>query len=224
MVSEGFAQVNSKSIEGVYTMFEEVAGYSGETIELKGGRFRYWFYSDVAIAGKMGPKYPLTGTYQQTGNLIHLDYPDIYTKERTLEDINGVPVLLRDDALKDWRDEGRVGAYGVLIRVNDPIVGKKPPVRPSTSALYSKQMLEREKWEYESRYMNHPNPVRDVFRAWTPEGDPHLAKRRSCIREGRADLEPTLVRQLVDFSATTRSSMARHTGSWKTNVSGMFRF
>ena len=56
---------NGAAPEGVYTMCRDVAGFSGETIELKGGKFRYWFYSD---AGSPGGPYPLTGTYRIAGN------------------------------------------------------------------------------------------------------------------------------------------------------------
>jgi hypothetical protein len=54
--------------EGVYSMCDEVAGYSGEVVELKDGMFRYWFYSDVNNGQE--PEYPLSGNYKVSGDTL----------------------------------------------------------------------------------------------------------------------------------------------------------
>src|SRR5262245_60601952 len=46
-------------IEGTYCTAHEIAGFSGSVLELKAGKFRYWFYSDVGDGA--APKYPVSG-------------------------------------------------------------------------------------------------------------------------------------------------------------------
>src|SRR3954469_7789580 len=44
-------------------------GFQFETLELKDGRFRYWFSIDVALRHQ--PKYPIQGSYEWRGdNLV----------------------------------------------------------------------------------------------------------------------------------------------------------
>src|SRR5262245_19528277 len=108
-------QADVRLPEGVYVMCKEVSGYSGETIELKDGRFRYWFYSDV-VSGRE-PKYPLNGTYRVSGNTLILENDKISAPKRTIAVVNGVDVLWRKDGLELWEKDKRVHPYAVLIRI-----------------------------------------------------------------------------------------------------------
>lgn len=176
-------------------MCDEVAGYSGETIELLGGRFRYWFYSDVKTGAP--PRYPLTGTYQHTGSEVVLSNAAIHRNRRTFATVNGVHVLWRDDGLRLWKSEKRVHPYAVLIRVGNAAVGDEMPERPTIKLLYSQDMLDREEREYRERDNDQPREARVLLRAESIRGDPDVRIYVGKIRQARANLSPQLVGQLV---------------------------
>jgi hypothetical protein len=51
-----------KQIDGYWSLTPEWEGYMGLALELRDGRFRYWFRSDTGPSGS-GPKYPITGKF-----------------------------------------------------------------------------------------------------------------------------------------------------------------
>src|SRR4051812_47199509 len=116
LVLAGCYETRSALLEGVFTMCEEVQGYSGETVVLKDGKFRYWFHSDVSAGDE--PSYPLQGPYRVSGSTVTLDHPQIHSPRRTIATINGVQVLWREDGLKLWEGERRLHPYAVLLRVD----------------------------------------------------------------------------------------------------------
>jgi hypothetical protein len=188
-------QEEPKLREGVYAMCEEVTGYSGETIELKDGKFRYWFYSDV-VAGDE-PHYPLSGSYSVKGNTLTLDLDKIHSKERTIAVVNGVNVLWRKDGLALWEKEKRLHPYAVLILMAGKTDGSKVDERPSIKVLYTQEMIDREKKEHEERFNDKPAEVRVLLRARTPKGDSNLDAYRKEIAKARAQPDPKLLAQLV---------------------------
>jgi hypothetical protein len=188
-------QADAKLPEGVYSLCEEVAGYSGEVLELRDGKFRYWFYSDVGTDKE--PTYPLSGTYAVSGTTLTLDNKEIYKRERTIAVVNGVNVLWRSDGLKLWTDDKRIHPYSVLIHMPGKRDGSAVETRPSIKRLYTKEMLDREKKEYEERYQDRPEEVRVLLRARTKEGDPNMDTYKKEILRARAPLDPKLLAQLV---------------------------
>jgi hypothetical protein len=121
-----------KLLEGVYSMCIEVARHSGETIELKSGKFRYWFYSDVRRSNE--PEYPLEGNYRIKGSTLILDHERIHDKKRLIARVNGIPVLWRDDGLEVWVKSGEFHPYAILLYVGKDA---NPPFeqRPSIEIL-----------------------------------------------------------------------------------------
>jgi hypothetical protein len=124
----------SQGLEGVYCTSHEIGGFSGTILELKDGKFRYWFYSDVG--GLDEPQYPLTGKYMQKDQVLTLDHPKVNQREWIPGMVNGVPVLWRDDALQHWRKDRKVYDYGVLIKTEGAISADGEIPRPSVKELY----------------------------------------------------------------------------------------
>lgn len=109
---------NERLAEGVYATPDEISGFSGTTLELKNGKFRYWFYSDVRTSDE--PKYPITGKYEfQDGKLILNN--KLNQKVWFVDVVNNIPVLWRNDALKIWKQERKIYDYGVLIWIENEI-------------------------------------------------------------------------------------------------------
>jgi len=86
-------------VEGVYYG----GGASTEIIELKNGRFRYWFESDVVGAGPPRSSYPFVGQYSVEGDVITLKHKDIDWPERIFRLANGKPSLWRARDWDEWQ-------------------------------------------------------------------------------------------------------------------------
>lgn len=96
--------------EGVY-FFRN--GFSTLILELRDGRYRYWFSSDV-ISGDE-PKYPLTGRYTTIGPTIRLESEQRYIQDQwTFRKLNGETTLWRPNALEYWSAKRAFDYYGVL--------------------------------------------------------------------------------------------------------------
>ena len=188
-------QEEPKPLDGVYTMCKEVQGYSGETIELRAGKFRYWFYSDVVTPDR--PQYPLTGTYRIDGKTLVLDHVKIHSKERTIATVNGTDVLWRDDGLRLWEKEKRLHPYAVLLRVSGATDGSRVKSRPSIESLKTKELKDRDKAEYDERFNEVPDKARTLLRARSLKGDSNLDAYKKAIAKARVQPSPELVAQLV---------------------------
>lgn len=83
--------------EGVFVTYGFGTGHN-TVIELKGGKFRYWFSSDRKGADVEG----LEGTYTAEGDKIVLKHPKLIPLESnwTVRSIDGVVTLWRSDAIK----------------------------------------------------------------------------------------------------------------------------
>jgi hypothetical protein len=181
--------------EGIYTMCREVQGFSGETIELKNGEFRYWFYSDVVTGN--GPAYPLKGKYTVSGNTITLKNDKISDPDRTVAVVNGVHVLWRKDGLKLWEKEERIHAYAVLLQVDQATADPHLVERPSIACLKSAKLQDRDRKEHEERFNDQPPEVRVLLRARSERGDHQMDAYQKEITLARAQLDPKLLAQLV---------------------------
>ncbi|HRT05314.1 MAG TPA: hypothetical protein P5204_06410 [Kiritimatiellia bacterium] len=191
---------------GVYLMPKEVAGYSGEAVELQDGRFRYWFYSDVATGENV--EYPLSGAYEVRGDKIRLLHDGIYRNERTLAVVQDQAVLWRDDGLRYWQSERRIHPFAVLVRTSAPPLEDPWRDRPSIKRLYDEQMVAREKREYEERFSDLPEPVRTLLRDHTTRHDPNLTAYCRAIRVIRRNPDPVLIQQLVGLLGGPRKTEA----------------
>ena len=89
-----------------------------ETLELKDGRFRYWFSSDVITRG--GPRYPLVGTHISTGDELVLSGGKVFKRRQ----INGKRVLFWPHAVGDWDHEQIIPGH-MLLPVETPPFGSK---------------------------------------------------------------------------------------------------
>jgi hypothetical protein len=119
-----------------YLTCREVSGYYSEHLELSGGTFRYWTYSD---AGDEAGRFPIRGTYTIQGNRLLLDHPYFQsgTGVRILDHVNGTPVLWRSDGWEAWSRNRKVHPYGVMIRSGRALLPFLPPRRPSVAAISS---------------------------------------------------------------------------------------
>jgi len=121
-------------IEGTYCTAHEIAGFSGTVLELKAGKFRYWFYSDV---GDGQPKYPIAGAYLFQDGKLTLNHEHVPQQIWFADLVNGVPVLWRPDGLKSWQQDKRIHDYGVLIKVEGGVTNADTVARPSIKVLYA---------------------------------------------------------------------------------------
>jgi len=63
------ADEKSVTVEGVYHLHN---GYQSETLELRDGHFRYWFWSDI---GGGSASRPIEGAYSVDGTIVSLSIP-----------------------------------------------------------------------------------------------------------------------------------------------------
>jgi hypothetical protein len=77
-------------------VFKMPQGFMAETLELKEGRFRYWFSSDVIP--RHGPKYPIEGSYLWQGDELVLSTGKTFK----VRQINGKRALLWPQAVDTW--------------------------------------------------------------------------------------------------------------------------
>jgi hypothetical protein len=188
-------QTQPPGVDGVYTMCKEVRGFSGENLELKDGKFRYWFYSDAKTGDE--PEYPLSGSYTVDGSTLTLDNPKIHSPKRTFATVNGVRVLWRKDGLELWEKDKRLHPYAILLPVEGATEFSDRLERPSLELLKTPDMKDREKKEYEERFGDLEPESRALFRARSQEGDRNMDAYKAAIGQARVQPDPKLVRQLI---------------------------
>jgi len=102
-------------LEGVYHFHN---GYQSETLELRNGHFRYWFWTD---AGARGGHLPLEGTYSVNGSTLILNRDDILLgNQRIFHTLKGMDALWRPEAFELWLSKGTINTYGVIVRLPHP--------------------------------------------------------------------------------------------------------
>ena len=94
----------AKAVDGVFFTY----GMHNQVIELKKGKFRYWFNSDAKGSDVEG----LEGAYKIEGNRVVLSHPKLFDLVANWEvlSIDGVVTLWRSDALK-FKEEGKIDLY-----------------------------------------------------------------------------------------------------------------
>ncbi len=113
-------------------MLPQEAGFQWETLELKDGRFRYWFSSDVVA--RHAPTSPIEGTYASRGDQLILSTGKTYT----LRPLNGVRSLWMASAIDHWNQFQVIDVYGILLPV-ESINSKKSALQP----LFTKEQWDR---------------------------------------------------------------------------------
>ena len=101
--------------EGVFILANM---FSSTVLELKDGRFRYWFESDMKLPSE--PQYPLAGKYSLTGDTITLNHPDIYQKQWTFRRFKGQVTLWRSGAIDFYEQKKQLDPWGILFKTNKP--------------------------------------------------------------------------------------------------------
>ena len=90
----------AKPCDGVYFTW---TGFETTVIELKQGRFRYWFASDDK--GSEEPAYPLSGTFTTSGNTITLKHPQVYRSEWVSQIVEDAFTLWLPEGIKAYRKD-----------------------------------------------------------------------------------------------------------------------
>jgi hypothetical protein len=103
-----------RPIEGVYHLHN---GYQSETLELRNGRFRYWFWSD---AGGGNGRLPIEGTYSVDGATVTLNGHILLGNQRVFHTLKGLDALWQPDILEAWLTKGAFSSYGVIVKVRHP--------------------------------------------------------------------------------------------------------
>jgi len=89
---------SAEDVTGSWALAGKWNGYMGTALQLKDGRYRYWFYSDFKGADE--PKYPLEGIYRAKGGALVLDPPPGGNGERYVWGVyQGVEGLWADSSL-----------------------------------------------------------------------------------------------------------------------------
>lgn len=92
-------------------MLSQEAGFQLETIELKDGRFRYWFSGDVITENMR--RYPIKGTYKTEGGQLKLSSGTSYT----FRQMGHVSTLWKPRAVQLWSDHQIIDFYGIFVPV-----------------------------------------------------------------------------------------------------------
>jgi len=120
---------------GAYSSPGETGGVSGTVLvithpfESKEIQYKMTFYTDVHTTGEIEESeksgqllaegeelfLPQASGYTREGKVSLRAYIERYTRVR----VNGRTVLMRDDALREFREHDRLYDYGILIKVSD---------------------------------------------------------------------------------------------------------
>lgn len=113
-------------------MLPKEGGFQSETLELKDGRFRYWFSSDVILPNR--PKYPIDGRYEFKGDELVLSSGGTYA----VRHLGEARSLWRPTAVDDWDRHQIIDVYGILLPVKST-KSQKPKLEP----LFTEAQWER---------------------------------------------------------------------------------
>ena len=105
-----------------------------ETLEIKDGRFRYWFSSDVIIRG--GPKYPIEGSYEFRGDELALSSGKVFK----VRQVNGRRVLIWPHAVEYW-DQQQIIPGHMLLPVES--IDSEPPTKDGFFTKEQREQSER---------------------------------------------------------------------------------
>ena len=114
-------------VEGIYF---QTNGFQTTILELKDGRYRFWFSNNDKIIGDL-TKYPLTGPYTTNGGQVTFVSTNTYSMQMfdqksqqtnqvlqtnvwTFRAYKGEPTLWRPDGITHWQPTKRMSSYAML--------------------------------------------------------------------------------------------------------------
>lgn len=97
--------------DGVYALG---GAYQQTLLELKEGRFRYWFWGDVEL--KPARKYPLVGDYSTVGQVVTLKHNLVPTfhSQWVFQKLDGEVTLWSQGAIDSYQADRTLETYGIL--------------------------------------------------------------------------------------------------------------
>jgi hypothetical protein len=104
--------------------------FMSETLELKKGRFRYWFSSDMVVRG--GPKYPIEGSCVWQGDGLILSSGKTFKARQ----INGDLTLFWPQAVEYWDRQQLISGH-ILLPVESIGSGA-----PALNIFFTKEQLD----------------------------------------------------------------------------------
>ena len=131
---------NVKPYRMVFATSSECSDFSGTILALHDNKFKYWFYTDVSFPDEEKIIYPIEGKYSSTDDSIILHSPDVNQLVWYKTSINGRDVLMREDALRYWKDRNLLYDYGILIRCLQIPSDLEKVKRPSITVLHDNDM------------------------------------------------------------------------------------
>jgi len=117
--------------------------FMAETLELKDGRFRYWFSSDVIRRG--GPKYPIKGSYNFGADELVLSSRKVIKVRQVngssgnvfkVRQVNGRRALFWPHAVRYW-DQRQIIPGHMLLPVD--AIDSEPP---KIEAFFTEEQIE----------------------------------------------------------------------------------
>lgn len=154
----------SPAIEGKWVMPN--GGYMEYSLALNSaGDYTLWFWSDMINSNEI-PQNPKKGAYTFSDGWLVLPvehkYRDgssyIFSDRFKHETINGVEVLLRDDAEEIWKRSGMIYTGGLLIKISDDSNYSEAPNEPKTSRLFSRGVAAWTKEAEDAKKRSNPAP------------------------------------------------------------------
>lgn len=201
------------NLDGIYTESRTLINEQGQEVralqydhavlELQGDRFKFWHFSDVIGA----TKFPISGKWSRKGESIELDSDALasFPRRYVATTINGVSGIWAEEKLQAWKEGKYPTMVPILVRVADGPTGDELDQKafkfPSVTALFdkaaAKQLWEKEKKKHDVRYMDVPEPLRNVLREHSNRDDGDMADYQKLLVEQQKKLDAKLVKQLL---------------------------
>ena len=102
--------------DGRYTPWreskDEITYYAGEITTIQGTQFRYTYFTDAVIEGRIDPNY--SGTLKVFDDHIYLDHPGVPYPYRITGMLDGVYVMVTWEGYQEWKKFGKIMPHHLL--------------------------------------------------------------------------------------------------------------
>jgi len=196
---------------GFYTQGSDSDGafFAYEILELRDGRYNYWYFTDAIEAG--APKYPITGPYSIDGRTLKLqDHGEkILEPLRILAEVNGVRIIRNRSAQSYWDEERALSTGETLLQTKDiqdaksehPYPKKRESLKPLQTAIDDPV--------YQGRFNDLPEPSRTLFRAYSEREDRDRVKFFSELDQFLRRPSATIYEQLLTVLSSENEFRSR---------------